>query len=457
MKKIFILLAVAVMMPFFAYSNEKHDTVVDKGAQKDAPLLRSSSLMDIQYGALKDDHKVIYIDGKPTEVTKAHLDSIREIMDLFYFDQFRNFSDPDAPYFLFMSKDANLAMGIGGCVRMRGWYDWGGAIPANGFAPYLINMNPDPENMRKFGTTPAGSSLFFRVFGRNKTFGHYQLYIEANFNGYDGVGFQLKKAYAIVNSWTIGYAESTFSDPMALPPTVDAQGPNNKLASTSVLVRWMRSFKTRWTVATSLETPSSRGTVDGVYTSKVSDWLPDFAAFGQYAWGQTEHVRLSAIARTLSYRDLVSQQNHTLVGWGAQLSAVGHPVSPLTLYGTVCGGAGYESLGGDMQIGNYDLMPDPKHNGKMYAPYALGWNIGVQYNFLPNLFASVCMSESRYLPRKGSDGNEYKYGNYLAANIFWNLTPRIMTGVEFDTGMRKNVDGTHRRAQRVGMMAMFSF
>lgn len=113
-------------------------------------------------------------------------------------------------------------MGIGGCVRMRGYYDWDGAIPASGFAPYLIPMNPDPAHDRNFGTTPAGSTLFFRVIGRNKSLGDYQLYIEANFNGYQGRDFHLKKAYAVINDFTIGYANSSFSDQGALPPTVDA-------------------------------------------------------------------------------------------------------------------------------------------------------------------------------------------------------------------------------------------
>ena len=375
---------------------------------------------------------------------------------MFYFDQFRNFSDPAAPYFLFMSKDAQLAMGVGGCVRMRAWYDWDGIIPANGFAPYLIPMTPDPANMRKFGTTPSGSSLFFRVIGRNKKLGEYQLYIEANFNGYGGKDFHLKKAYASLNEWTIGYAPTTFSDPAALPPTVDASGPNNKLSSTSVLVRYLRPINGRWTVAASVETPST-GVTDTENTKKVSEWLPDIAAFIQYAWGRSEHIRFSGILRTLSYRDLIKKKNYNKLGWGLLLSGVGHPIPQMTLYGNVCGGKGFESLCGDLQIGNYDLVSSPFQPGQMYAPFAVGWNLGVQYNFLPNLFASVTFSESRYLPKKGTDGNEYKWGNFLAANIFWNLTPRIQAGIEFDTGERKNINGKHRRAQRVGAMAQFSF
>lgn len=418
--------------------------------------LRSNSYVDRQEDSLRNEHKIIYIDGKPQQMSQEHLDSVHELIDKFYYDQFRNFSDPAAPYFLFMSKDAQLAMGIGGCVRMRGWYDWGGAIPANGFAPYLIPIVPDPANMKKFGTTPSGSSLFFRVIGRNKKLGDYQLYIEANFNGYGGKDFHLKKAYASINDWTIGYAPTTFSDPAALPPTVDAAGPNNKLSATSVLVRYLHPFAKHWSVAASLETPASAITT-GENTKKVSDWLPDAAAFIQYAWGRSEHVRLAAIVRTLGYRDLLVKKNFNKLGWGLLVSTVAHPIPQMTLYGNVCGGQGFESLCADLQIGNYDLVPLPGKDGEMYAPWALGWNFGVQYNFLPNLFASVSFSESRYLPKEGTDGSEYKWGNFLAANIFWNLTPRIQTGIEFDTGERKNIDGKHRRAQRVGLMAQFSF
>ncbi|MCH5213790.1 MAG: hypothetical protein J1E97_01255 [Muribaculaceae bacterium] len=424
-------------------------------AQDEGPL-RHHSFVDIQEDSLRANHKIIYIDGKPVQLTEEHLDSVRRMIDMFYFDQFRNFSDPAAPYFLFMSKDAQLAMGVGGCVRMRAWYDWGGAIPANGFAPYLIPMEPDPTNMRKFGTTPSGSTLFFRVIGRNKKLGDYQLYIEANFNGYGGKDFHLKKAYASINDWTIGYASTTFSDPAALPPTVDASGPNNKLSSTSVLVRYMHNFGKHWTLATSVETPASAMSLDE-NTKKVTDWLPDFAAFMQYAWGRSEHIRLAGIVRTLSYRDLLQKKNFNKVGWGLLLSGVVHPIPQLTAYGNVCYGQGYESLCGDLQIGNYDLVAMPDGSGKMYAPFALGWNLGVQYNILPNLFASLTFSESRYFAKEGTDGSEYKWGNFLAANVFWNITPRIQCGLEFDTGERKNIDGRHRRAQRVGAMAQFSF
>lgn len=421
--------------------------------------LRANSLVDAQKEALLRDHKIVYIDGRPENAnSRQHQDSIRDVVENFFYDQFQSFSDPAAPYFLFMSRDADLAMGIGGCVRIRGWYDFDGAIPANSFMPYLIPMVKDHANNSKIGATPAGSTLFFRVIGKNKKIGNYQLYIEANFNGYGGTDFHLKKAYAQLNNVTVGYASSTFSDPAALPPTVDANGPANKISPTSVLVRWMNTYKNRWTVAGSVELPKDAAvtTVAGKI-GNASQTVPDFAAFLQYAWGKSEHVRLAALARSIPYENLISHERHHKFGWGLQLSTVMHPVAPLTLYGIFNCGEGHESTTGDLQVGNYDLVPSPHDPMHMYAPFALGWCIGAQYNFLPNLFASVSFSDSRYFPRSPREESEYRYGNIFLANVFWNLTPRIQAGLEFDTGMRKNWGGNSGRANRIGLMAQFSF
>lgn len=415
-------------------------------------------LTDMQIDTTLKSNKVIFIDGRPAdEQTQHYVDSVRRVISTFYYDQFRHFQDPGAPYFLFMSKDSKLAMGLGGAVRMRAYYDWGGAVPASGFAPILIPMNPAPTAMNNFNTTPAGTCLFFRVLGQNKMLGEYQLYIEANFNGYNSRDFHLKKAYAIINDFTIGYASSTFSDPGAVPPTVDAQGPNNKITPTSVLLRYMPVFKNKWYIAISAETPSKAIDTDDRTTAAVNNWMPDFAAFLQYEWARGQHVRIAGIARTLSYRNLIDKSNHNKVGWGVQLSSVAHPLPVLTSYVTLSYGKGHESLGGDLLIGNRDLVAVPGVPGKMYAPGAFGWCVGLQYNFRSNLFMCISASESHYMLRDGASAEEYKRGLFAAVNVFWNMTPRMQVGAEFDLGRRENVNGEHRYAKRVGAMCQFSF
>lgn len=399
----------------------------------------------------------MYFELGGTKYTAAQVDSINRIIAEYYYDQFRGFQDPEAPYFMFMSKDSQLAMGIGGCVRMRGWYDIGNIIPANGFAPYLIPMSGANYDRKRLGATPAGTALFFRVLGRNKVLGHYQLYIEGNFNGYENVGFRLKKAYAVVRDFTIGYAASTFGDPAAETPVLDAQGANNKIGNTNVLVRYMPTFGKHWTLAVSAELPSPQRAFDGTLTTKLSNAAPDGAVFVQYGWGPTSHVRLSGVVRSLGYHDVPADRNRRPAGWGVLLSGLGHPTPQTTLYGTFNYGHGTASMGGDLICGNYDLLPDADRPGRMYAPRSLGYQIGLQYNFRPNLFASVAFSETRLYADRSDDPADYKYGLWAAANVFWNLTPRIQVGAEFDWGLRCNVDGYKRSARRIGAMCQFSF
>ena len=80
-------------------------------------VLAQSVTENHDYTDHQSGHHVLNINSLDT--TSVSPDSIRSMIDLFYVDQFRHFQDPRAPYFLFMSKDANLAMGIGGVVRIR--------------------------------------------------------------------------------------------------------------------------------------------------------------------------------------------------------------------------------------------------------------------------------------------------------------------------------------------------
>lgn len=410
-----------------------------------------------QLELLKKDHHIIHLEGG--EQGAVDTVSEQELINTFYYDQFRHFQDPRAPYFMLMSKTRKYAMGIGGVVRMRGWYDWNGAMPNAGFTPYNISIPRNPTKNNWYGTTPAGTALFFSVFGRNNTYGQYQLYIEGNFSGYDSRGFKLKKAYATVNDWTLGYTTSTFQDPAAQPPTLDAQGPNSKTGSTNMLLRWMHTMKSHWVVALSVETPSSSITSKPDFYTGCSDYMPDFAGFVQYQWGSSSHVRLSGIVRGLKYRDLVSERNYRVAGWGAHASAVFTPVSPLTVYGAFLVGKGVSSLNNDLQNGAGDLIGNPNQEGRMYAPMSLGWYGAMSYHFKPNLFSTVIFGEERFLPKYNPnfDNLTYKYGLYATANVIWDITPRCEVGLEYNIGKRQNIDLQHRWADRLCFMAQFSF
>ena len=177
----------------------------------------------------------------------------------------------------------------------------------------------------------------------------------------------------------------------------------------------------------------------------------------QYEWATGQHIRLSAITRFLPYRDLVNGRNHQAVGYGFQFSTVFRPAYPLTVYGTVNAGKSYSNFGGDFLLGKYDLVADSKNPGKLSTVPGWGYFVGLQYNFLPQLFMSATFGQGRYLPSTGVEGTDYKYGLYSAVNVFWDVTPRIRFGAEANVGKRQDFNGEHGWARRIGALAQFSF
>lgn len=404
--------------------------------------------------ALKHSQKLVFFNN---EEKQASQDSVRALMDKFYVDQYKHFQDPEAPYFLMMSRDATLAMGIGGAVRMRGYYDFDGAVPLSGFIPYTIPVPANPEMRRRLDATPSGTALFFRIIGINKALGDFSAFIQGSFDGGTGREFKIKKSYVTIREWTIGYTVSTFCDLAANPPVIDAQGPNGQVNNTSVLLQWRHGFKKHWAMAASLEFPKSYITVDGVRTRQPADWLPDVAAWGQWQWaGGAGHVRLSGLLRFMPYYNVEARKHHTLPGYGLQMSAVAPVDYSWTLYAEGVGGRGIESYINDFMVTQLDLVPSADDATKLYAPWCYGLTAGVKYNIRHNLFCSVAGSQARYLPRT-TQPTDYRYGLYGVANVIWNMSARLQVGGEFLIGMRKNAGGESASCKRVNMLFQFSF
>lgn len=416
-------------------------------------LADTNTPVEIQKQKLLDNHRLIALNGDTPDSS-----AMRERIAQFYNDQFRHAQDPRAPYFMLMSRNGNMAMGIGGMVKVIGAYDWDGSIDGLGFAPYSIPIPRNPEGNTAFQASPAKSALFFTVFGNDKRFGDYKIYIEAKFSKGNNYSFGLGKAYATVGDWTLGYANTTFCDPGAQPSTIDTDGPDSEVDYSTVLLRYMHTFRQGITLAVSAESPDSQVPASSLCSS-TKDFMPDIAAFAQYSWASGQHIRLSGIARGLRYRDLVSETNHKQIGWGLHLSTAFRPVAPLTIYAAGITGRGIGSIVNDLQDGENDLLPYSDRPGRMYAPQSYGWYAAAQYNFTPSLFSTIIFSQQRILPESGSDygGDQYKYGLYATANIFWDITPRCQVGAEYNMGRRCNIDGTARNGYRISLLAQLSF
>jgi hypothetical protein len=85
-----------------------------------------------------------------------------------------------------------------------------------------------------------------------------------------------------------------------------------------------------------------------------------------------------------------------------------------------------------------------------------GGYAGVQYCFSDKVFATATYSHLRIYPRN-AEPDTYRYGQYLSANIFWDITSMFQCGMEYIYGRRVNMDGIQAHNNRLQTMLQVSF
>lgn len=385
---------------------------------------------------------------------KSHPDH-RSNIALMYSRENLAFEDPAAPRFLFLDKKGEVALGIGGYLKAVGEYDVDGAVDNNDFCTNMIPVPLNPAQRQRFGATAAHSTIFLKMVTRPTKVGRVIVYMQTNFTG-PSYGLRLKQAYVTVGHVTLGKARSTFADGPAMAPTVDDQGPSGQVSAKNLLVQYVSPSWSGFSFAASAEVPDVSFTA-GTQASSIAQRFPDIPAYIQYAWDKGgSHIRLSGIMRQLSYRNLETQTNHFVTGYGVQLSAITFFTPDFNFFGHYTYGKGIASYVNDLADLGYDLVP-ASAAGKLKAPGVAGWTAGLQYNFSSKLFATASYSRAQLYDTAGMGADTYRYAQYIAANVFYNLWGDLRVGVEYLHGTRKNISGVSGKANRLEAMLQYSF
>lgn len=383
----------------------------------------------------------------------------RTLVGIIYDTEDLHFNDPQAPRFLFLDNKGKVAMGIGGYIKGTLQYDMNGAIDdGSNFTTYDIPVPLNPALRNQFFANASESTIFLKLVGKTTRFGYFTAYMQTNFtgNGVGGYGLKLKQAYLSLGAVTAGLTRSTFVDGASGVPTIDDEGPSGQTDAKNVLLQYRPHIGKHFTLAISAEMPSAKYTVDPQAES-IKQRCPDIPVYAQYSWGRESHVRLSAILRNLSYRDITAAKNHFVTGWGVQLSGVARIAGGLKAYYQATYGKGIARYLEDLSDAGVDLIYAADGSGKMIAPHTLGFVGGLQYNFTPSFFVSAAYSQCRLYDQSHLGPDAFRYSQYIVANAFYNIVDDLRVGLEYLHGNRSNIDHQSGHANRLMGMLQFSF
>lgn len=369
-----------------------------------------------------------------------------------------HFQDPSAPRFLLLDREGRIAFGIGGYVKGTVQYDFDGSIDDRAlFKTYDIPVPGNPAQRNQFFANVDHSTIFMQLAGRTERFGYYQVYVRTNFTGGNGnYGLKLKQAWMSIGHIKAGLARSVFQDGAAGIATVDDQGPAGAIGKDNVAFQYTPVFSRRLRGAISIEMPSVSLTPVEGRSQAINQRVPDIPAYIQFDYGQSSHVRFSAIWRNLSYRDLVDGRNRFATGYGIQLSGVSKIVGGLSVRYQAAYGKGIASYFNDLGGQGCDLIPSDRP-GRLRAPNVLGVVGALRYDFSPRVFISGGYSQMRLYDQASLGADAYRYGQYVVANCFWTAIPELQLGLEYLYGSRNNFDGRRGTANRIEAMVQYSF
>lgn len=396
-------------------------------------------------------------DEVPNSIVLVSLDDAGdELIQIMNDTRLTHVHDPHIPRFVLTDREGNFALGIGGYVRAVAEYDLGGIVDNVDFIPALIPNNRDVRNQMQMDASTA--NIYMKLVGNSPILGDFVIHTEGNFRG-NGHTFKLRNAYMAFGGVTVGYTYGGFMDASAMPSTIDFQGPNGGTFYRTTQLAYTYKGLKGFQFNASVEMPTVDGE-DGEMFSTSHQRMPDFTAYAQYSWADNSHLRIGGIIRSMTYTDNLTNKTHDITGYGVQASTTCDFGSAIRLFGQFTYGKGIAQYINDLGELNADLVMNPNEENRMQALPMMGWFAGLQYNLCPSLFVSGTYSMARLFSENGygeTAGDNYRYGQYLAANIFWSAGDNLQFGAEYLRGWRKNFNATSHDANRISLMAKFSF
>lgn len=395
--------------------------------------------------------------GTPVTVYNftENVNTAPEIVNIFYTTQGEYFRDPLAPRFVLTDREGKWGLGIGGYVLARVEYDFSKIVDNVDFLPSDIQRSDGPSTQYQMDITT--STIFMKLVGRSKLLGDFYIYTSGDWRGNDKT-FHMLHAYLRTKYMTLGYTTGSFMDLAAYPATVDNAGPCGMTYYRATQIAFNYAFNWGLSMGIGLEAPDVNA-MENEYVSVGAQRLPDVPVFVKYKFGEDSHVRVGAILRDISYRNLVSGGEKHKLSWGAQASTL-VTLGKFQMSGQYTIGKGIGSLINDVSNMGTDIVPDPSSSGNMMMLLTDAWFASMQYNFSPGVFASATYSQSNMRSRHGfADANPeaYKRGQYLAVNLFGNATENLQLGIEYLHGWRVDFNSETYNANRINLMARYNF
>lgn len=290
--------------------------------------------------------------------------------------------------------------------------------------------------------------------------GILRAFIEGDFTGNDDT-FHLRHAFGQWGRILAGQTWSTFVDTNATPEEVDFEGLNGRINVRQSQVRFSPRIGRNFELQLSLEDPNPE-----LQNGSGVTRIPDIVFAGSFQPNSRLHLRTALLGRQIrGQQDPPGSSDleggvEKAYAWG--LSVSGSVATPLLgsrdqFVFQLNHGNGIGRYVNDLNsIGNYDGIFN-ENTGDLelfnvfagYGSLQHWWGDTLRSNFT---FGWVEINNPGFI-----DDEAYKRTLRASANIIWNPTQQLDTGIEYLWGRRENKSGDYGDADQLQMMIRYMF
>ena len=288
--------------------------------------------------------------------------------------------------------------------------------------------------------------------------GDFRFYYQNDFFGSGSdtgdMKYRVQHLYGEFYGFKAGFTYGVWEDPDSWPDTVDYEGPNAVIFARRPVAQYTYSWNENWNTTFGVEKPDvfvdlNSGPNPGTTTITR---IPDLGFNTRFEKDGFGHLQFSTLFRDFGAKDGLGN-DHTVFGWGVNLSATiditkKDYVQLLGVYGAGVGG-----LGNDTGFLNSDAAFTS--SGSLKAlPY---WSAtGAFTHRWSDQFRSTITYG--YVDLDNTDGQVptfYHTSHYASANLIWQLRKKLSIGLEGLYGLKEASNGAdsgnHWRVQ-LGMV-----
>ncbi len=388
--------------------------------------------------------------------------AIEAAIEDFLLTQRTGYQAVQQPLLIIAQRDNKFSFSVGGYLSMRTGYDLDGAVSNIDFITADIPVPGNYASQQKLMMDVSTSRVFAKGIINSRALGQVVLYIDADYRGGEAGNYRprVRSAYVNMKGFTFGRDVTTFCDLDAAVSTIDFQGPNAYNYNFATVLRYECNLANdHFSMGVALEYPQYWGTYGDNFAA-IPQRIPDIPIYMQYEWGyyRQNHFRVSGVVRSPYMYNMTTESSYSLCGWGVQASGCIEGSDWMRVKFNGVYGSAISQYIADFTTMGIDFTPNPEDPENLQTTPMWGFQIGSEFLLSQRTSLNCGYSTAAIDDKNGYySEEEYQRGEYIFGNLFYSITPRFKLGGEYLYGRRKNTDSQRNHANRINLLAQFSF